>query len=141
MVISQASQGNNYIQLVDEAVDEEAGLAMVTEYAQPTSELVEMQITDPLLQSLTQQYSYVTRFLGRMSPEDMTLDPVFDFDGDRADISNVRDLTRADAEIFWSCPNLQPTPQSKLPVGTSVTVIIFVLGTGLFGLRRMNNEL
>lgn len=132
--------GNNYIQLVDEAVDEEDGLAMVTEYAQPTSELVEMQITDPLLQNLTQQYSYVTRFLGRMSPEDMTLDPVFDFDGDRADISNVRDLTQSDAEIFWSCPNLLPTPQSKLPVGTSVTVVIFVLGTGLFGLRRKIGE-
>ena len=81
--------GNNYMQLVDEAIDEEIGLAMVTEYVQPTSDLSNMQITDPLLQTLTQQYSYVTRFLGRMSPEEMTLDPVFNFDGDKANISPI----------------------------------------------------
>jgi hypothetical protein len=132
--------GNNYMQLVDEAIDEETGLAMVTEYAQPTSELSNMQITDPLLQTLTQQYSYVTRFLGRMSPEEMTLDPVFSFNGDRADISNVRDLTQADDEIFWNCPNIQPIEQNKVPIGASASVVIVALGAGLLRLRRKSEE-
>lgn len=132
--------GNNYMQLVDEAIDEETGLAMVTEYAQPTNELSNMQITDPLLQTLTQQYNYVTRFLGRMSPEEMTLDPVFDFDGDRADISNVRDLTQADDEIFWNCPNIQPIEQNKVPIGASASVVIVALGAGLLHLRRKTEE-
>ena len=115
--------GTNYLQLVDLAVDEEDGLAMVTEYAQPTSELINMQITDPLLQELTLNHDYVTRFLGRMSPEEMTLDPIFSFDEQAEDISNIRDLTQADPEVFWSCPEEDDdNQQNRLPIGTSLAM-------------------
>ena len=41
--------GTNYLQLLDTAIDDEQGLAMTTEYAQPTSTLTEdIQIVDPL---------------------------------------------------------------------------------------------
>lgn len=110
--------GNNYMQLLDDAIDEENGLAMTTEYAQPTSELATLQITDPTLQMLTQDYAYVTRFLGRMSPEEMTLDPIFEFDSSRADVSNIRDLTNRNAAVFWDCdPIYQPSTQALLTSG------------------------
>ncbi len=115
--------GNNYMQLVDFAADEADGLMMVTEYAQPTSELSRMQITDPLLQKLTQTHPYVTRFLGRMSPEEMTLDPVFAFDGQRDNVSNIRDLSQSPPEIFWSCPPKDENDQNSLPLGTSIALI------------------
>ncbi len=104
------ASGNNYMQLLDAAIDTENGLAMTTEYAQTTSELSNLQITDPLLQELTQDYAYVTRLLGRMSPEEMTLDPVFNFDGNRNDVSNIRDLTNRNAAVFWDCdPIFRPS--------------------------------
>jgi len=110
--------GNNYMQLLDDAIDEDNGLAMTTEYAQPTSELATFQITDPTLQMLTQDYAYVTRFLGRMSPEEMTLDPVFEFDGSRADVSNIRDLSNRNAAVFWDCDAIyQPSTQALLTSG------------------------
>lgn len=128
--------GNNYMQLVDAVADEAEGLAMVTEYAQPTRELARMQITDPLLQELVQTHGYVTRFLGRMSPEEMTVDPVFDFDGQLEPVSNIRDLTQADAELFWSCePDESDSNESgSIPGRTTVAF------TGLLPLTYIMNR-
>ncbi|MBZ0319885.1 MAG: DUF2330 domain-containing protein [Anaerolineae bacterium] len=94
---------NNYLQLVDQTVDLYQGRAFVTEYAQPTIELMDFAPTDPLLLELIDQYDYVTRFLGRISPEEMTVDPTFDFDNKLPDISNVHDLSQVDPEIYWGC--------------------------------------
>ncbi|MEM9949989.1 MAG: DUF2330 domain-containing protein [Chloroflexota bacterium] len=122
--------GNNYMQLLDDAIDEENGLAMTTEYAQPTSELAELQITDPTLQQLTQDYTYVTRLLGRMSPEEMTLDPIFAFDGSRDDVSNIRDLTDRNAHVFWQCdPIFYPSNQALIFAGiVGAFVLTFLAG-------------
>jgi hypothetical protein len=96
------SDGTNYLQLVDQTVDLYNGRAFITEYAQPTNELVE-QAADPLLQTLFTDYDYVTRVFGRISPEEMTVDPMFKLSDDVADISNVHDLSGMDQEIFWGC--------------------------------------
>lgn len=127
--------GTNYLQLVDAAADDAQGLAMVTEYAQPTSELLTNQITDPLLLNLAQQYNYLTRFVGRMSPEEMTIDPVFAFDGQLNDVSNVRDLSQVDAKEFWGCTD--EDEQNKIPLAGGVAALAgaFVVG-GAFGYRR-----
>lgn len=82
--------GTNYLQLVASGIDRFEGKAFITEYAQPTSQL---NVIDPLLQELRQRYPYVTRFYGQMSPNEMTIDPVFDFNGSLPDVSNVHDLT------------------------------------------------
>jgi len=82
--------GTNYLQLVSQGVDRFEGKAFITEYAQPTSQL---NVTDPLLRELRQRYPYVTRLYGQLSPEEMTVDPVFDFNSSLADISNVHDLS------------------------------------------------
>ncbi len=90
--------GTNYLQLVGSGVDRFEGKAFITEYAQPTSQL---SVVDPLLQSLRQQYPYVTRFYGQLSPEEMTVDPVFDFNSNLSDVSNIHDLS--DRTDMYSC--------------------------------------
>ena len=82
--------GTNYLPLVGSEIDRFGGQAFVTEYAQPTQQL---NVVDPLLQDLRNRYPYVTRFYGQMSPNEMTVDPVFDFNNQLADVSNVHDLT------------------------------------------------
>ena len=47
----------------------------------------------PLLQDLSSRYAYVTRLNTVISPEEMTVDPVFDYDGQLKDVSNIRDLS------------------------------------------------
>jgi hypothetical protein len=95
---------------VGSGIDRFEGKAFITEYAQPSSQL---RVVDPLLQELRQQYPYVTRFYGQMSPEEMTLDPVFDFNPDLSDISNIHDLTSRtdlypcqDGAINFSVPTI-----------------------------------
>jgi hypothetical protein len=82
--------GTDYLQQVGLGIDRYEGKAFITEYAQPTSQL---NVTDPLLRELRQRYPYVTRLYGQISPEEMTVDPVFDFNNNLPDISNVHDLT------------------------------------------------
>jgi hypothetical protein len=123
--------GTNYLPLLDARVDEYQGLAMITEYGQPTADLAQ-RVTDPLLQQLTQEYPYVTRLLGRMSPEEMTVDPVFLFDGQLPAVSNVHDLTEALPEVFWNCPKPEDSP--KFPVDSGIFMAIF----GVFGVTGWN---
>ncbi len=82
--------GNNYRQLMGEVADEFGGQAFITEFAAPSRELT---VVHPLLQALAERYPYVTRLNTVISPEEMTVDPVFDFDPQRKDVSNVRDLS------------------------------------------------
>ena len=82
--------GTNYLQLVGNSIDRFEGKAFITEYARPTSQL---SVVDPLLQELRQRYPYVTRFYGQMSPNEMTIDPTFDFNAGLPEVSNIHDLT------------------------------------------------
>lgn len=82
---------NNYRQLMGQKADEMKGQAFITEYAAPASQL---RVAHPLLQDLSRRYAYVTRLNTVISPEEMTVDPVFDYDSRLRDVSNVRDLSR-----------------------------------------------
>jgi hypothetical protein len=82
--------GTDYLQQVATGIDQYEGKAFITEYAQPTAQL---NVTDSLLREFRQRYPYVTRFYGQISPEEMTIDPVFDFNNNLADISNIHDLS------------------------------------------------
>ena len=50
--------------------------------------------------------------IGRISPEEMTVDPMFALNGDAPDISNVHDFSETDAEVFWQCDDT-PNPEVK----------------------------
>ena len=81
---------SNYRTLMGERADEYGGQAFVTEYAAPTRELA---VSHPLLQELSANYPYVTRLNTVISPEEMTVDPIFDYDPQRKDVSNIHDLS------------------------------------------------
>ena len=83
-------QGNDYRWLMGSKADEYGGQAFITEYAAPTREL---RVTHPLLQQLAQRFAYVTRLNTVISPEEMTVDPVFDYNPQLKDVSNVRDMS------------------------------------------------
>ena len=51
-------------------------------------------MTHPLLRELGRRFPYVTRLNTVISPHEMTVDPVFAYDGQLPDVSNVRDLRR-----------------------------------------------
>ena len=82
--------GNNYRQLLSETADQFGGRAFITEFAGPTREV---SFNDPLLQELSQQYGYLTRLNTVISPEEMTVDPIFDYDPDRPNVFNIHDLS------------------------------------------------
>ena len=103
---------NDYIQTVSRAVDQAGGRAFVTELAQPTSAV--RPPTDPTATLLMQQYPYITRLYTRISPEEMTMDPVFDVSPDLPNVSNVHDLR--DQPAPWTCTD---TFQTWRSVGSS----------------------
>jgi len=82
--------GTNYRQLIGEHADEYGGQGFITEYAAPSREL---SVIHPMLQELRAGYPYVTRLNTVISPEEMTLDPVFDYDPQLKDVSNIHDLS------------------------------------------------
>lgn len=105
-----SSDGTNYLQLVDQTVDLYSGRAFITEYAASTSALAQAA-NDPLVKKLLTDYRYVTRVFGRISPEEMTVDPVFKLSDDVADVSNVRDLSKMDPKTFWACEGTDQNTQ------------------------------
>ena len=90
LVFFGAGASNNYRQLISQKADEFAGQAFITEYASPTHELA---VVHPLLRELRDDYPYVTRLNTVISPEEMTVDPIFDYTTQLEDVSNVHDLS------------------------------------------------
>ena len=87
--------GSNYRELMALGADAYHGQAFATEYAAPTEQLA---VTHPLLLELKERFAYVTRLNTVISPEEMTVDPVFGFDASLPDVSNIHDLSeRTDA--------------------------------------------
>ena len=87
--------GANYEQLVERAASQANGHGFITEYARPSSML--NTEGDPTLAGLQQRYSYVTRLYTRISPEQMTVDPVFAAQSGLPNVSNVYDLSKEPA--------------------------------------------
>ena len=77
---------------MSEGADELGGQAFITEYAGPARGLA---VVHPLLRELRSKYAYVTRLNTVISPEEMTVDPIFDYDPQRPDVSNIHDLSKA----------------------------------------------
>jgi len=99
--------GTNYEWLLNQTIDLYQGRAFITEYAQPAENLSDfVRINDELLKDLAENYDYVTRLVGRMSPEEMTADPGFAINDDMRPVSNLYDLTDMNSEIFWGCEDV-----------------------------------
>ena len=134
---------NNYRQLMSQKADEYGGQAFITEYAAPTRELV---VAHPLLQDLSSRYAYVTRLNTVISPEEMTVDPIFDYDGQLKDVSNIRDLS--DMKGVFACDRSarvsgftdifgeSSASESLLSVGTLI-IGIGIGGGGVLGVMAL----
>lgn len=105
--------GSNYRQIMGDRADEYGGQAFITEYAAPARELA---VSHPLLKDLRRHYAYVTRLNTVISPEEMTVDPVFDYDPQRKDVSNIHDLS--DLKGVYDCEG-QPSLFKRLFGGDS----------------------
>ena len=104
--------GNDYATLVNQRADANDGRAFVTEYAGPSfnsmpNPLNGLVTFNPLLNDLAAQHPYMTRLYTSISPEEMLVDPAFDFVTGLPDQSNVRDLWgmnglyECEREQFW----------------------------------------
>lgn len=89
--------GNNYRQALSDNANKHDGRAFVTEYAGSSRNFA---FTDPLLQQLASDFPYLTRLNTVISPEEMTVDPIFDYDPQRPDVSNVRDLSTVEKDLY-----------------------------------------
>lgn len=103
--------GNNYRQLMGERADEFGGQAFITEYAAPTHEL---PVADPLLQDLANRYAYVTRLNTVISPDEMTVDPIFAYDPQAKDVSNIHDLTNMTG--LYDCERAEVENESNIVI-------------------------
>ena len=89
---------SNYRQLMGDKADEFGGKGFITEYAAPANEL---RVSHPLLRDLSDRYAYLTRLNTVISPEEMTVDPIFEYDAQLKDVSNIRDLS--DMRGLYDC--------------------------------------
>ncbi len=87
-----------YVSRLSDAIDEAGGSAFAVEYAAPTRELPFLGGWSAEAEEIVRSGAYLTRLRTRMDPEEMSVDPLFGFDPDLADVSNVRrESSRAEA--------------------------------------------
>jgi hypothetical protein len=80
------------------------GLAFITEYAGPTENLRELTQDDALFEQLIDEFPYLTRLRAQMSPEQMTIDPMFIPAPNAPDVSNIVNLADyVDPLEYWGC--------------------------------------
>lgn len=126
--------GANYAQLVENAASQVNGHGFITEYAQPSSMLYTG--SDPTLADLQRHYSYVTRFYTRISPEQMTLDPVFAAQSGLPNVSNIYDLSNEPAPTTCDPFNLFLGSLGLLFYPLAALVILGLVVGGVILIRR-----
>jgi hypothetical protein len=104
--------GSNYSQLASARLADFKGRAFITEFAGPVTKVA---ASDLDLKVLLSHYNYLTRVYTQISPQDMTVDPVFKFDAALPDVSNVHDLSK-DPNRVWECSSAQVSNRSTTPI-------------------------
>jgi hypothetical protein len=90
--ILDAGTASAYEPALDAAIDQYGGWAFVTEFAKPTSEVPDLTTQSAEAERIVRSGSYLTRLRTRLDPNEMTIDPIFVFDADLADVDNVHTL-------------------------------------------------
>ncbi len=90
--------GNDYTRLMQQRADAFDGQAFITEYAQPTDPA---RFDHPYLASKAEVHPYLTRLATYISPDEMTVDPMFEIETGRSDVSRIRDAS--DMEGLYDC--------------------------------------
>jgi hypothetical protein len=124
---------SNYETLLDEHMDAAGGHGFITEFAGPSNTY---EYHNPLVNQLAAEHPYLTRLRTIMSPDQMTLDPMFEWNGDLPDVDNNHTIENEDA---WdiSCTTTQEFTQQVLIVCGVVAILSLVALGAIFGLVRM----
>ncbi len=80
--------GDDYRLLVSARADAVGGRGFITEYA---GAVEEANIANNYVLRQAENAPYLTRLMTVIDPEEMTIDPMFGFDGSAEDVSNIRD--------------------------------------------------
>lgn len=130
--------GANYQQLVDREVEKDSGQAFITEYAQPTKELSSYG-----LDTLSQEYSYVTRLYTRLKPENMSVDPMFVPGGGGGNVNRYYNLSQKSLpascdglNLFLGSLGVLAYPLSGAACCIGVALPAFLVGRWLGRRRR-----
>lgn len=86
----------NYDELVNAKLAEANGRGFVTDFAGPTRDL---SFEDQQLSAWAAEHPYLTRLTATISPEEMTVDPVFDYDGSLPDRPREHNLSLVQAVV------------------------------------------
>lgn len=132
---SQLSDGGeNYQDLVEQAVSQAHGHGFVTEYAQPTSTLY---TSDQELAALKQAHRYLTRMYTSIAPAQINLDPGFVAQTGLANVGNEHALSGSASSQDNSClPG--PAVIGIALVGGLVVAFVVILFVVSWRRRRAN---
>jgi len=115
----------DYLQARNDIQEKYDGRAFITEYAMPSINLMEINevvIEEPYLRDLINDYPFVTRLRAQLSPDQMTIDPVFVPDTLKNHVPQTIELgDHVDPLHYWGCSTHEfDTTQSEqmLPVPT-----------------------
>lgn len=89
---------SDYTRLIGSRADALGGQAFITEYASPVTGLA---FDDPYLVQKAEEQPYLTRLRTVISPAEMLTDPMFTFDAEAEDVSNVHDAS--DLRGLYDC--------------------------------------
>lgn len=126
----------SYEQLIDNVVNQANGHAFVTEYAQPTNNLYNSS-DSPTFNDLRQHYRYVTRLYTRISPEQMTVDPIFAAQSGLPDVSRTHIIpTQSTCDPFNLWLGSLGRAVYLLAGGIVIVLIAIVVGGIILARRR-----
>lgn len=83
--------GNDYFALIGQRADALGGRAFITEFAGATNQF---DFSNGYLVEQSQKQPYLTRLRTVIDPAEMTVDPLFRYDANRPDVSNIRDMSK-----------------------------------------------
>jgi uncharacterized protein DUF2330 len=126
----------NYLDLLSAAVDGVGGRGFVTEFAQPTATIPDLSQASgnpyygyttgsPQAEEIVRSGAYLTRLYTQMDPQEMSVDPIFTFDPDQADVSNIHDFRQASAAA-----GIGPGRARYAALGTVLPLALALFWTG-----------
>ncbi len=129
--IKDTSNASEYRNLVSKAVSKANGHGFITEYAQPTDSLYNLNV--PELSTLKTSYSYLTRMYTSIAPSQINLDPSFVAASGLPDVSEYHEVANPATSQQPSCP-----PSGAVIIGAFLGggAVIVALGVVLFAVVR-----
>lgn len=123
VVATYSGQGgagqHDYLNVVNQMVDQFDGRAFVTEYARETKNIELDLFHHGWLPSFMDDYDYLTRFNTFIDPDQMNIDPIFGYDASLEPLDRIHDLGDT---YKWRC-GVGPLETKLVPI-TSINQLV-----------------